>query len=58
MCKLVNKVLRDCVVLFSGKKGYEVLIQGGVIDDVARYMVEQYGVPKRCIEVLDKTSRK
>ncbi|CAH2066750.1 unnamed protein product [Thlaspi arvense] len=40
-----------------GKKGSEVLIQGGVIDDVARYMVEHYGVPKRYIEVLDKTRR-
>uniref|UniRef100_A0A1J3IAG1 Eukaryotic translation initiation factor 2D n=1 Tax=Noccaea caerulescens TaxID=107243 RepID=A0A1J3IAG1_NOCCA len=40
-----------------GKKGYEVLIQGGVIDDVARYMVEHYGVPKRYIEVLDKTRK-
>ncbi|ESQ28066.1 hypothetical protein EUTSA_v10018306mg [Eutrema salsugineum] len=40
-----------------GKKGHEVLIQGGVIDDVARYMVEHYGVPKRFIEVLDKTRR-
>ncbi|KAL1212492.1 hypothetical protein V5N11_034847 [Cardamine amara subsp. amara] len=41
-----------------GKKGYEVLIQGGVIDNLARYMVEHYGVPKRYIEVLDKTTRK
>ncbi|KAF2609109.1 hypothetical protein F2Q68_00046262 [Brassica cretica] len=40
-----------------GKKGYEVLIQGGVIEDVARYMVEHYGVPKRYIEVLDKTRK-
>ncbi|CAN7087629.1 unnamed protein product [Brassica oleracea var. botrytis] len=40
-----------------GKKGYEVLIQGGVIKDVARYMVEHYGVPKRYIEVLDKTRK-
>ncbi|KAJ9167236.1 hypothetical protein P3X46_021902 [Hevea brasiliensis] len=40
-----------------GKKGHEVLIQGGVIDDVARHLVEQYGVPKRYIEVLDKTKK-
>lgn len=57
----VNKVLRDCLCfvlcLYTGKKGYEVLIQGGVIDDVARYMVEHYGVPKRYIEVLDKTRK-
>lgn len=48
--------MRDCVCL-TGKKGYEVLIQGGVIKDVARYMVEHYGVPKRYIEVLDKTRK-
>ncbi|XP_050231588.1 uncharacterized protein LOC126680499 [Mercurialis annua] len=40
-----------------GKKGNEVLIQGGVIDDVARHLVEQYGVPKRYIEVFDKTKK-
>lgn len=40
-----------------GKKGHEVLIQGGVIDDVARHLVEQYGVPKRYIEILDKTKK-
>ncbi|KAL0314038.1 UNVERIFIED_CONTAM: Eukaryotic translation initiation factor 2D [Sesamum angustifolium] len=40
-----------------GKKGLEVLVQGGVIDDLARYLVEQYGVQKRFIEVLDKTKR-
>ncbi|TVU29700.1 hypothetical protein EJB05_21279 [Eragrostis curvula] len=41
-----------------GKKGqYEVLVQGGVIDDLAKHLVEHYGVPKRFIEVLDKTKR-
>ncbi|XP_058759087.1 uncharacterized protein LOC131632346 [Vicia villosa] len=40
-----------------GKKGPEVLVQGGVIDDLGRHLVEQYGVPKRFIEVLDKTKR-
>ncbi|KAK1274732.1 hypothetical protein QJS04_geneDACA009956 [Acorus gramineus] len=41
-----------------GKKGsYEVLVQGGVIDDLARHLVEHYGIPKRYIEVLDKTRR-
>ncbi|CAN1181352.1 Eukaryotic translation initiation factor 2D [Linum perenne] len=33
-----------------GKKGLEVMIQGGKIDDVARLLVEQYGIPKRYIE--------
>lgn len=41
----------------SGKKGHEVLIQGGVIDDLGRHLVEQYGIPKRYIEVLDKTKK-
>lgn len=40
-----------------GKKGQEVLIQGGVIDDVAKHLVGQYGIPKRYIEVLDKTRK-
>ncbi|KAL8060040.1 hypothetical protein ABFX02_03G127400 [Erythranthe guttata] len=40
-----------------GKKGLEVLVQGGVIDDLARHLVEQYGVQKRYIEVLDKTRK-
>ncbi|XP_057793781.1 uncharacterized protein LOC131010327 [Salvia miltiorrhiza] len=40
-----------------GKKGLEVLVQGGVIDDLGRHLVEQYGVQKRYIEVLDKTRR-
>jgi translation initiation factor 2D len=41
----------------SGKKGqYEVLVQGGVIDNLAKHLVE-HCVPKRFIEVLDKTKR-
>ncbi|CAL1408213.1 unnamed protein product [Linum trigynum] len=40
-----------------GKKGLEVLIQGGKIDDVARLLVEHYAIPKRYIEVLDKTRK-
>lgn len=40
-----------------GKKGIEVLVQGGVIDDLAKHLVQQYGVPKRYIEVYDKTKR-
>ncbi|GAV60629.1 SUI1 domain-containing protein [Cephalotus follicularis] len=40
-----------------GKKGREVLIQGGVIDDVAKHLIEQYVIPKRYIEVLDKTKK-
>lgn len=46
------------VTELPGKKGYEVLVQGGVIDVLARYLVEQYGIPKKYIEVLDKTARK
>ncbi|XVF63448.1 hypothetical protein PTKIN_Ptkin09bG0087700 [Pterospermum kingtungense] len=45
------------VTELPGKKGLEVLIQGGVIDDVARHLLEQYGIPKRYIEVLDKTKK-
>ncbi|KAK8568802.1 hypothetical protein V6N13_106686 [Hibiscus sabdariffa] len=45
------------VAELPGKKGLEVLIQGGVIDDVARHLLEQYGIPKRYIEVLDKTRK-
>ncbi|CAA6675633.1 unnamed protein product [Spirodela intermedia] len=41
-----------------GKKGQnEVLVQGGVIEDLARHLVDHYGIPKRFIEVLDKTKR-
>ncbi|KAL2467469.1 eukaryotic translation initiation factor SUI1 family protein [Forsythia ovata] len=40
-----------------GKKGLEVLVQGGVIDNLARHLVEQYGIQKRYIEVLDKTKK-
>ncbi|KAM7260116.1 hypothetical protein ACFE04_015857 [Oxalis oulophora] len=40
-----------------GKKGLEVLIQGGVIDNVAKHLIDQYGVPKRYIEVFDKTRK-
>lgn len=45
------------VAELPGKKGQEVLIQGGVIDDVAKHLVGQYGIPKRYIEVLDKTRK-
>lgn len=45
------------VTELPGKKGHEVLVQGGVIDDLARHLVEQYGIPKRYIEVLDKTRK-
>ncbi|XP_078172323.1 eukaryotic translation initiation factor SUI1 family protein [Carex rostrata] len=45
------------VAELPGKKGHEVLVQGGVIDNLARHLVEHYGVPKRYIEVLDKTKR-
>ncbi|KAG0467556.1 hypothetical protein HPP92_019136 [Vanilla planifolia] len=41
-----------------GKKGqHEVLVQGGVIEDLAKHLIDQYGVPRRYIEVLDKTRR-
>lgn len=43
--------------LFAGKKGHQVLVQGGVIDDLGKHLIEQYGVPKRFIEVLDKTKK-
>ncbi|KAK9270510.1 hypothetical protein L1049_026091 [Liquidambar formosana] len=45
------------VAELPGKKGHEVLVQGGVIDDLAKHLVEQYGIPKRYIEVLDKTKK-
>ncbi|XP_068647755.1 uncharacterized protein [Aristolochia californica] len=46
------------VAELPGKKGqHEVLVQGGVIEDLARYLIEQYGIPKRHIEVLDKTKK-
>ncbi|GAB4861180.1 hypothetical protein Ancab_036337 [Ancistrocladus abbreviatus] len=45
------------VAELPGKKGHEVLVQGGVIDQLARHLVEQYGIPKRYIEVLDKTKK-
>ncbi|KAL8120058.1 hypothetical protein AgCh_017260 [Apium graveolens] len=38
-------------------KGHEVLVQGGVIDDLAKHLVQQYGIPKKYIEVIDKTKR-
>ncbi|XP_038718468.1 eukaryotic translation initiation factor 2D [Tripterygium wilfordii] len=45
------------VAELPGKKGLEVLIQGGVIEEVGKYLIEQYGIPKRYIEVLDKTKK-
>ncbi|KAJ0972861.1 hypothetical protein J5N97_020820 [Dioscorea zingiberensis] len=46
------------VAELPGKKGqYEVLVQGGVIEDLAKHLVDHYGVPKRLIEVLDKTKK-
>lgn len=46
------------VVEVPGKKGqHEVLVQGGVIADLAKHLVEHYGIPKRYIEVLDKTKK-
>lgn len=51
LSKLINLVFK------IGKKGFEVLVQGGVIDDLARHLVEQCGIHKRYIEVLDKTKK-
>ncbi|XP_072970579.1 uncharacterized protein [Typha angustifolia] len=46
------------VAELPGKKGqHEVLIQGGVIDDLAKHLVDHYGIPKKYIEVLDKTKK-
>ncbi|CAN6475456.1 unnamed protein product [Victoria cruziana] len=46
------------VAELPGKKGQlEVLVQGGVIDDLARHLVEHYGINKRYIEILDKTKK-
>ncbi|XP_020253031.1 eukaryotic translation initiation factor 2D [Asparagus officinalis] len=46
------------VAELPGKKGqHEVLVQGGVIDNLAKHLIEHYGIPKRYIEVLDKTRR-
>ncbi|XP_073305743.1 uncharacterized protein [Primulina huaijiensis] len=45
------------VAELPGKKGLEVLVQGGVIDDLARHLVDHYGIPKRYIEILDKTKK-
>ncbi|RWR90294.1 eukaryotic translation initiation factor 2D isoform X1 [Cinnamomum micranthum f. kanehirae] len=46
------------VAELPGKKGqHEVLVQGGVIHDLGKILVEQYGIPKRYIEVLDKTRK-
>nr|CAD1825259.1 unnamed protein product [Ananas comosus var. bracteatus] len=46
------------VAELPGKKGqHEVLVQGGVIDDLAKHLVDHYGVLKKYIEVLDKTKK-
>ncbi|XP_047321462.1 eukaryotic translation initiation factor 2D [Impatiens glandulifera] len=45
------------VAELPGKKGLEVLIQGGVIDGLGIHLVEHYGIPKRYIEVMDKTKK-
>ncbi|KAF8412013.1 hypothetical protein HHK36_004572 [Tetracentron sinense] len=45
------------VAELPGKKGHEVLVQGGVIEHLGKYLVEHYGIPKRYIEVLDKTKK-
>lgn len=46
------------VAELPGKKGqYEVLVQGGVLEDLGRHLVQQYGIPKKYIEILDKTKK-
>eukprot|EP00850_Spirogloea_muscicola_P001035 SM000004S14905 [mRNA] locus=s4:104226:107152:- [translate_table: standard] len=41
-----------------GKKDqFEVQVQGGVLEDLGKYLVEHYGIPKKHIEILDKTRR-
>ncbi|CAI9117185.1 OLC1v1018531C1 [Oldenlandia corymbosa var. corymbosa] len=45
------------VAELPGKKGLEVLVQGGVIDVLAKHLIEQYKIPRKCIEVLDKTKK-
>ncbi|KAK9134144.1 hypothetical protein Syun_013474 [Stephania yunnanensis] len=39
------------VAELPGKKGHEVMVQGGVIGDLAKHLVENLGIPKRYIEV-------
>lgn len=46
------------VTEIPGKKGHEVLVQGGVIDNLGKHLVVQYGIPKKYIEVFDKTKRR
>eukprot|EP00252_Welwitschia_mirabilis_P013666 TRINITY_DN3005_c0_g1_i2.p1 TRINITY_DN3005_c0_g1~~TRINITY_DN3005_c0_g1_i2.p1 ORF type:complete len:487 (+),score=96.24 TRINITY_DN3005_c0_g1_i2:242-1702(+) len=46
------------VAELPGKKGQsEVLVQGGVLDDLARHLVQHYGIPKKYVEILDKTKK-
>lgn len=46
------------VAELPGKKGQnEVLVQGGVLEDLAKHLVQQYGIPKKYIEILDKTRK-
>lgn len=46
------------VAELPGKKGqYEVLVQGGVLEDLGRHLVQHYGIPKKYIEILDKTKK-
>jgi translation initiation factor 2D len=42
----------------AGKKGQsEVLVQGGVLEDLGKHLVQHYGIPKKLIEILDKTKK-
>jgi hypothetical protein len=45
---LINPAPSIC----AGKKdAHEVLVQGGVLEDLGRYLVQQHGIPKKYIEV-------
>ncbi|KAF6142217.1 hypothetical protein GIB67_037135 [Kingdonia uniflora] len=53
---LASELQKKCacsttVTELPGKKGFEVLIQGGVIGELAKYLVDRYGIPKRYIEM-------
>ncbi|KAH8939027.1 hypothetical protein BDL97_15G015600 [Sphagnum fallax] len=46
------------VTELPGKKGQsEVLVQGGVLEDLGKHLVQHYGIPKKHIEILDKTKK-
>jgi predicted HD phosphohydrolase len=59
LCKVGRKNL-DLMFMcaLAGKKGQsEVLVQGGVLEDLGKHLVQHYGIPKKHIEILDKTKK-